>query len=150
MLVVFDIDGTLADNHHRIDYVRTKPKNWDAFDAGIPHDVAVEPIAAVARVMALAGHTVIFCSGRSERSRNVTVDWLYDNNIWQHTEKKLYMRADNDRRDDSIVKVELLQQIIADFGQKPDLWFDDRPRVVRAIRAQGVFVASVYQGEDDF
>ena len=38
MLVVFDIDGTLAKIDHRLGFVRSKPKNWKAFDAGIPND----------------------------------------------------------------------------------------------------------------
>lgn len=47
MLVVFDIDGTLANIEHRLDYVRSKPKNWKAFDAGIPNDKVNEPVAAI-------------------------------------------------------------------------------------------------------
>jgi hydroxymethylpyrimidine pyrophosphatase-like HAD family hydrolase len=38
-LICFDIDGTLANIEHRLDYVRSKPKNWKAFDSGIPNDV---------------------------------------------------------------------------------------------------------------
>jgi hypothetical protein len=30
------------------------------------------------------------------------------------------------------------------------MWFDDRPRVVRAVRARGIFVFDVYQGKEDF
>jgi hypothetical protein len=60
------------------------------------------------------------------------------------------MRAEKDYRSDDIVKKELLDQIVVDFGQKPDIWFDDRPRVVKMLRENGVFVADVYQGTEDF
>lgn len=38
-LICFDIDGTLANIEHRLDCVRTKPKNWKAFDAAIFVDI---------------------------------------------------------------------------------------------------------------
>lgn len=149
MLIVFDIDGTLADNHHRIDYVRTKPKDWAAYDAEIPNDAVIEPIAKIFKMFAEKGHTVVFATGRNERSRVATLNWLVDNGLY-YLGQKLYMRGADDFRHDDIVKSEMLDQIIADYGKKPDMWFDDRPRVVRAIRKRGVFVVDVYQGEEEF
>ena len=75
--------------------------------------------------------------------------WLQDNNLWEYR-AKLYMRKEGDYRGDDVVKQEILDQIIADYGKKPDLWIDDRPRVVQAIRERGVFVMDVYQGKEDF
>lgn len=148
MLICFDIDGTLADNHHRINYVKTKPKNWAAFDAGIPHDKVNTPVAEVFWALR-ARSDIIFCSGRSERSRQVTETWLKDNDLWQDG-SKLYMRKDDDYRSDDIVKDELIDVILEEHGKLPDMWFDDRPRVVKAVRARGIFVFDVYQGEEDF
>jgi hydroxymethylpyrimidine pyrophosphatase-like HAD family hydrolase len=147
-LIVFDIDGTLANIEHRLDYVRSKPKNWKAFDAGIPNDKVNEPVATVLVNMADAGHDIVLASGRNERSRQATVDWLYDNELDCY--QKLYMRKADDFRSDDIVKQEILDEIIADYGRKPDMVFDDRPRVVKMWRDNGIFVFNVYQGEDDF
>lgn len=149
MLVVFDVDGTVADNHHRIDYVRTTPKDWAKYDAGIPDDTAIWPMAETFRALRSAGNDIIFVTGRSERSRKATVEWLDDNDL-HNSLSKIYMRPDGDYRPDDIVKCELLDQIIKEYGFKPDIWFDDRPRVVRAIRARGVFVVDVYQGTEEF
>lgn len=148
MLVVFDIDGTLANIDHRLDYVRSKPKNWAAFDAGIPNDKVNAPVAAVFHQMVDAGHAVILASGRNERSRPATEQWFADNGLrgWQ----KLYMRKADDFRSDDVVKLEILNEIIRDYGKKPDMVFDDRPRVVRMWRDNGIFVFNVYQGEEDF
>jgi hypothetical protein len=148
MLVVFDIDGTLANIEHRLDYVRSKPKNWKAFDAGIPNDKVNEPVATVMCNMASWGHNIVLASGRNERSRDATVAWLDSNDL--STYEKLYMRPADDFRSDDIVKQEILDEIIRDYGKKPDMWFDDRPRVVKAIRSRGVFVFDVYQGTVDF
>lgn len=149
MLIVFDIDGTLANIEHRLDYVRSKPKNWKAFDAGIPNDKVNEPVATVMRNMATWGHNIILASGRNERSRQATEDWLWKHDLLDVYDI-LYMRKADDFRNDSIVKDEIIDQIVADYGKLPDLWFDDRPRVVKAVRARGIFVFDVYQGEEDF
>ena len=148
MLVVFDIDGTLADIEHRLGYVRSKPKNWKAFDAGIPNDAVNPYVAEVFDAMIMGGHTVILASGRSERTRIATQDWLRKNGFSSYD--KLYMRPADDYRGDDIVKREILDEIIADYGKKPDMVFDDRPRVVRMWREEGIFVFNVYQGEEDF
>jgi hypothetical protein len=60
------------------------------------------------------------------------------------------MRKADDFRGDDIVKREILDEIFADWGRKPDMVFDDRPRVVRMWREEGIFVFNVYQGEEDF
>ena len=148
MRVVFDIDGTLANIEHRLDYVRSKPKNWKAFDAGIPNDTVNLPVAAVFDAMLMGKHTIVLASGRNERSRQATEDWLKLNGLGHY--EKLYMRKVDDRRRDDIVKQEILDQIIFDYGKKPDMVFEDRPRVVRMWRDNGIFVFNVYQGEDDF
>ena len=149
MLVVFDIDGTLANIEHRLDYVRSKPKNWKAFDAGIPNDKVNRFVAEAFHSLKAAGNEIIFASGRNERSRDATMKWLQDNRFWNYT-AKLYMRKADDFRSDDIVKREILDDIIADYGRKPDMVFDDRPRVVRMWREEGIFVFNVYKGEDDF
>ena len=148
MLIVFDIDGTLADIEHRLDYVRSKPKNWKAFDAGIPNDKVNTPVAEVFRQMVEEGHHVILASGRNDRSRAATEDWLRKSSLVGY--EKLYMRKADDFRGDDIVKREILDEIVANWGRKPDMVFDDRPRVVRMWREAGIFVFNVYQGEEDF
>jgi phosphoglycolate phosphatase-like HAD superfamily hydrolase len=149
MLIVFDIDGTLADINHRLDYIRSKPKNWKAFEAGIANDSLNEPVWKVYKSLTLYGiHDIVLATGRSESSRKATEAWLRRWTIDEY--KKLYMRPADDYRTDDIVKREMLDQIIADYGRKPDMVFEDRPRVIRMWRDNGIFVFNVYQGEEDF
>lgn len=148
MLIVFDIDGTLANIEHRLHHIKTKPKNWDAFDAGIKDDKVNSPVARMYWAMANMGHTIVIATGRNERNRAETEAWLRKKigSEW----KTLYMRSEDDRRDDTIVKREMLDKIVRDYGRKPDAVFEDRPRVVQMWRNEGVFVFDVYQGQDDF
>jgi len=147
MLICFDIDGTLADVSHRVHYWRQKPKNWNMFKSEMVNDAPILPVVTIARQMTYVGHPVILCSGRGEDTRGWTEEWLDKHDI---KFEKLYMRAEKDYRGDDVIKLELLDQIVADFGKKPDIVFDDRPRVVKMWRENGVFVADVYQGTEDF
>ena len=147
MLVCFDVDGTLADVSHRVHFWRESPKNWDKFKSEMVNDTPIEQICHISREMYSGGHHVILCTGRGEDTRDMTEDWLSKHGI---TFDALYMRAEKDYRSDDIVKKELLDQIVFDWGQKPDIVFDDRPRVVKMWREKGVFVADVYQGTEDF
>lgn len=141
-IVVFDIDGTLADNSHRVGYVQTKPKNWPAYHAMTGHDKLHEDIKYLHELFMLAGDTVLVCTGRNEKHRGITTEWLNRHMIYF---KEMFMRQDADYRDDGIVKSDLLDQIIEKYGF-PYLWFDDRDRVVAAIRNRGVRVLQVRDG----
>ena len=142
-VIVFDIDGTLANIEHRRSFVATKPKNWKAFTAGIPNDTPHEDIVTLSSMLVSCGNTLLLCSGRGEEQRDVTVDQMNEFGVLY---SKLYMRPAKDHRPDDIIKVELLQQIREEFGN-PWLWFDDRTRVVNAIRAEGVRVLQVCPGD---
>jgi FMN phosphatase YigB (HAD superfamily) len=143
-IIVFDIDGTLADVTHRRQYVATKPKNWAAWNAGMSRDTVHEDIRwMLMKLRRVPGSKTILCSGRGEETREVTEQWLSDNRI---PYEDLYMRKAKDYRQDSIVKVELLAQIREEHGE-PYMWFDDRQQVVDAIRAEGVRVLQVAPGD---
>lgn len=142
-IVVFDIDGTLANVDHRRQFVASRPKNWAAWNAGIPNDTVNEDIKWMLNSFLDADATIILCSGRGEETRAVTEQWLRDNAIYSAA---LFMRKAKDYRKDSIVKVELLQQIREQWGE-PFLWVDDRTQVVDAIRAEGIRVLQVAPGD---
>jgi hypothetical protein len=140
--VVVDIDGTLANTQHRKHFVESRPKDWAAWNANMAHDTVHEDIRQLVTELGLR-REVILCSGRGEEHREVTEKWLNDNQIpWD----RLFMRRAGDNRKDSIVKVELLDQIRQWHGE-PWIWLDDRNQVVDAIRAAGVRVLQVAPGD---
>lgn len=144
MDIIVDIDGTLADCAHRLHHIQKQPKDWDAFFAGCADDRPIMPILSLVTCLrAHPGHTLIFCTGRPERNRLATVDWMRRHLLpWKH----LYMRADDDRRDDDTLKREMLGRIRAD-GFDPVLAIEDRKRVVDMWRAEGLICAQVAAGE---
>lgn len=143
-IFVFDIDGTLANSEHRMHWVRSSPKNWKACDEAIPRDTTHEDIVWLLKLLDQEDARIIICTGRSENTREVTEAWLKNNDIYYSA---LYMRKNGDYRKDSIVKVELLYNIVQDYGKKPFMWFDDRQQVVDAIRNEGIRVLQVAPGD---
>jgi len=143
MIVVFDIDGTLASADHRIHWIKTDPKNWAAFYAGIGNDSPIDPICDLARILYSSGHQILFCTGRNENYRNDTQTWLNRHKIYGSA---LYMRGQEDRRPDYEIKEDLLKRIVVDYGQ-PDLVFEDRQQVVDMWRRNGIRCLQVAAGQ---
>ena len=142
MIIVFDIDGTVADISYRIHWIETKPKNWPAFYAGIPNDPEIIPMANLARELGKT-HTLVYCTGRDEAHRDNTLTWLTAHGM---THQGLYMRPDGDRRIDSEVKRDLVQRIWTEHG-RPDLVFEDRQRNVDMFRSLGLICLQVAKGD---
>lgn len=141
--IIFDLDGTLCDVEHRRVYVQTTPKNWDAFNNACVLDTPLAHTRAVYEALDWVGnYTILFFSGRSGENYPETVEWL-NTHINQkperlgRTEDRLLMRADKDRRPDTIVKKEMLDWI---REQGADVFFtvDDRQSVVDMWRENGV------------
>ena len=141
--VVFDIDGTLADIRHRLHHLGKTPRDWDSFKKKISNDKPFEDIIWLSRLFYIMNIPTIICTAREEYSRDLTIDWLVENNIEFND---LYMRNDKDYRDDGVIKKELLAKIREEWGE-PLFWFDDRDRVVKALREEGVRVLQVANGD---
>ena len=135
---VFDIDGTLCN----IDARRAAKEQggWPAFYRNMENDPEIPEVCQLLRMFAGAGHRIYCCSGRPEDYRAVTEEWLRSHFL---NVERVFMRRSKDYRPDGIIKVELL----AEMPHRPTLWFDDRNRVVDAIRAQGIRVCQVAPGD---
>ena len=131
--VICDLDGTLCNIEHRLHFVRNNSHDWDSFFAGIPDDLVVQPIADLIHA-ARFQFGLVLCSGRPERCRRDTVEWLECYGIQYDA---LYMRPDGDLRADRIVKKQLLEAMRED-GYEPFIVIDDRPQVVEMWRQEGL------------
>jgi hypothetical protein len=143
---IVDIDGTVADLTHRLHHIKKKPKDWDAFFKGCADDAPIPHMMSLVSHMSLTAY-IVFVSGRPERCRKDTEQWLYRHGYtYGFSPQILYMRPDGDRRDDNIVKGELLDKLLAD-GWEPIMAFDDRDRVVKMWRERGIPCAQVAPGD---
>lgn len=135
-VVLCDIDGTVAvhgDERGHYDY--------DKVSTDVPNDGIIRVVQALAE-----NYEVIFVSGREDRCREDTEEWLWKNNL-SDGENKLLMRLTGDHRPDYIIKSELFD---AHIRNKYDVLavFDDRNQVVtQCWRAMGLPTLQVAPGD---
>ncbi len=131
MIVVFDIDGVLADATHRQHHLARRPKDWDAFFGAVSGDPLLE--SGRSRLVELAEtHDIVLVSGRPERCRADTEAWLARHGI---SARRVVLRADADRRPAADLKAELVRAV-GDPGAVV-LVIDDDPRVVERLASHG-------------
>ena len=138
--IIFDLDGTLADLTHRVEYA--KKKDYREFFARVLLDSPITDVIYLATILKVAGHRIVICSGRSDECRTDTEAWLSRNKVMYDA---LYMRRSGDHRPDYICKREIYTQFIQ--GREDVLCvFDDRDQVVNLWRSLGLRCYQVAKG----
>ena len=129
-----DIDGTVAVMGARSPYDESR----------VHEDTPNEPVIRVVRALHAAGYRIVFCSGRTDGSRESTAAWLAAHVGVPY--EALHMRAAGDQRKDSIVKAEIFEKHIRHAYRVVGV-LDDRMQVVRMWRALGLTVLQVAEGD---
>lgn len=151
--IVSDLDGTLADCSHRVHFVKTVPKDWQAFFAGVPYDTPRRDVFdQVMRdyLNQIQEHGVekvkfIIVSARPERTRVATEEWLEQHGML-HDVAAILMRSDTDSRQDDVVKREIYEKYLKPYQVLRV--YDDRPRVVRVWKELGLDVVDCGDGHE--
>lgn len=143
-----DMDGTLMNNAHRQHYVQVpegEKKDWKNFNHYIMDDTPHEHIVWLTKTFYAAGNQIIIFTARTRELLIPTLIQLDEVCGLQGMYAEVYIRDWDDRRDDSIVKIEMLAKARAD-GYDPYLILDDRDRVVAAWRSAGIPCLQVAPG----
>lgn len=153
-VILVDVDGTLSDNEHRQHWLDkekhsglTEDERWDVFFASCFLDKLKLSTAAVVNAMFKEGFRPVIFTGRPERYKEMTREWL---NYHQVPFVAIYTRKDDDRRPDHEVKEGMLTQLYLDLGvTKHDiaLVLDDRDSVVAMWRRIGLTCFQVAPGD---
>lgn len=152
---VFDIDGTLADNEHRMHHLENGKKNWDAFFAEQGKDEPYQAVLDVLHALAfdrckMLGDRVIIVTARDERFREDTIEWL-NKHIEFDISDSIYMRPLGYRGDDDKMKVRIIKDwLAANPGYKVGAIFDDRHRIIDAFRNEGWYTFECNQARKEF
>lgn len=146
MIVIFDLDGTIALIDHRRHYVQGKgskatKEDWRNFYAACVDDEPNTPVVVILRVLFMAGHDVIIFSGRSDEVRPQTEEWLNKHRIPFHS---LMMRKEGDYTPDEELKRSWLPLV---SKEQILCVFDDRQKVVNMWRAAGLPCLQVAAGD---
>lgn len=118
--IIFDIDGVLADCSHRLHYL--KDKNYEKFysDEEIMKDKPIHDIMDIfVGLENLNEYNIgsnktvnILISGRNERCRKATIQWLREKLNIYIDEDQLFLRSANDYRPAHEVKEDLIKKHI--------------------------------------
>jgi hypothetical protein len=124
-----------------------KSKRWDKFFENVDKDTPIWPtIDIINSIASKPWFKIVFMSGRPERLRKATLTWLANNvNHYLADTDKLFMRPDNDTREDYIVKKELYLTHVEPHYNVVAV-FDDRKQVVDMWRSLGLTCYQVAEG----
>lgn len=138
--IISDIDGTIANLDHRLSLRKEHIRLF--FDA-CDKDTPIKNVISLLNILK-KDHDIVFITGRAEFTRSKTVKWIVENTDIELF--SLHMRKNNDKREDHIIKSE----IIDNLGLKPSnvvTVFEDRQSVVDMWREKGFHVCQVDKGD---
>jgi len=142
-IVIFDLDGTLANIEHRLHFVQNGNRQWDEFFAACADDKRNEPIIEIWDCMSHMGHEMWIFSGRSDQVLEETQEWLVNNNIFAD---RVFMRKAGDHQPDDKLKQGWLDELTDDERAAILCAFDDRQRIVDMWRRNGITCLQVAEG----
>lgn len=137
-LWIFDIDNTLANVHHRWHHLHKDKKDWKSFFEEQHKDEPYQAVFDVLASLAKDGHKIIVVTGRDERFRDVSLEWINRHVHYDFPSEDLYMRPAGNREDDHKLKVNIINNWLA---RHPIYTvggiFEDRHRIIDAFREEG-------------
>ena len=141
---IFDIDGTIADCSHRLHFIQQETPDWDAFYSLCVNDKPIDNVCHLLRIIP-SDVDIIFITGRSEKWRGDTNNWISLRVFGGFRPGLLYMRADGDHRPDYEIKKEIYEKHIKDNFNVLGV-FEDRDQVVKMWRELGLTCYQVADG----
>lgn len=149
-LYIFDLDGTLADGTHRNVFIeKIDPPNWRMYYAQCGSDTPIKPTIGLMRLLQRTGAEVWIVTGRSDEVRRETQSWLIHHTSFYAYEDddKLIMRPAGEQKPDVEWKQEILDNMLVNDRERLVAVFEDRTRVVKMWRANGIQCYQVAEGD---
>jgi len=145
-LWVFDIDNTLANVYHRWHHLQNGKKEWKEFFEKQHKDEPHQAVLDVLHALHSVGDKIIVVTGRDERFRDESLEWLNKHIHYEFANEDLYMRPGGNREDDDILKVHIIKDWLnKNPGYKVSGIFEDRHRIIDAFRAEGWYTFEANQ-----
>lgn len=140
-VVVVDLDGTLCDERHRVQFAQAK--EWDEFHSRLHMDKPYDDVHLMLKMLSFNDFYIYAVTARSERWRNLTEDWLKK---YKMPVNALLMRKDNDYARAGEVKLTLLEEHFGDKAVVLNTVFmvlENNSRSVELMRNYGLNVWQV-------
>lgn len=127
--IIVDLDGTLCDDAHRQHLV----PDWDDYHSQCKNDWLHEDIHSLIHAMRI-NHCVILLTGRTEKFKDMTKDWLKRHGVVWHS---LFMRPDNNREPNAFYKQGVYEEHI-EPNYNVTFALDDNKSVIEMWRRLGI------------
>jgi hypothetical protein len=150
VILLLDLDGTIADISHRLEIAGQVPdrNNKELFQRWldtlqqpkhIQHDKPVEPIKLMVRLLKSyeSNNLVAYLTGRCESLRDVTKAWLDAHNF---PHGPLYMRPRGDWRRPAEFKRPIIEELVRLHGKSGIAFDDDHDGETSGVYRQNGFI----------
>ena len=158
-IIIVDIDGTIAKLDARLGFIQRTPKEWDKFYEELDKDEPMsENILNIIADLVVTNSTPVFVTGRPERTRTDTERWITKHFVAHHNDARpenlisfpgseLFMRPENDYREDFVIKKEIHDNHILPNYEILRI-YEDRQQVIRMYRDLGYEVIDMGPGTE--
>ena len=139
-VAIYDIDGTVADNRHRLHWIENKPEDWDGFYLTLSEDKPILKLIKRLKRQAKKGIHIVYMTGRQEAYRKETRKWL--NKHIKGIKYELIMRPHDSKLEAPKLKVRMIEDYFRPLGLNPkdavvEFWDDDE-RIIAAMKQIGI------------
>ena len=141
MIICCDIDGVLADvREYVLEYLLDGKKDWETYLEKTLEFPPVLPMVSLIRTLISNPlHSVYFTTGRPERNRLLTEEWIRRNLLIGFSSYyKLKMRPSRTQLTTEELKMGWYQEL------QPQLIIEDEPKIVKAATEAGFTVLQVH------
>lgn len=142
-IVIVDIDGTISKLGDRLNDL--KKGDWETFYSRCVEDEPYRDIISLVEMLSQQ-YEIIFCTGRVERVRRETFNWINEYTDLIIDMADIIMRPDGNREPDEILKLKMVKEADIDF-RDIYLVLEDRNSMVKAWRKAGVRCLQVADGD---
>jgi hypothetical protein len=133
MFIFIDIDHTLANSFWRDSMVGTVP--WDDYHYASKFDKPFKEMINLINILSMNGYTIIGLTGRTEKHRQLTLDWLLKNDVILDG---LLMRPDDLFLKNADMKVQLVKEYLKNQLNLIAFIIDDNEDTILAFNALGI------------
>ena len=139
---IFDIDDTLSNSNHRAHWIsKDNPnKNWGTYYSLLIEDSPIDAVVEILQCLYEEGHRIILCTGRPEKYRNLTVQWLEKYKI---PANDLFMRQISESELPNAQAKQIMFERIKTAGYSPVAVFEDNPLSVEMWKNCGLTVLQI-------
>jgi phosphoglycolate phosphatase-like HAD superfamily hydrolase len=135
--VVWDLDGTLADDRARAHFVEVeqgRERDWHSYFDAIDSDPPIAASMEILHAMRAYGARIVFLTGRPDFTRPKTERWLQANGLGDYD--LLVMRPEGERRHAGEFKVDEIRRLRDRY--ELICAFEDRIDVAEHLRVIGL------------